>query len=148
MENERDDSSCDGSAESSVVSQTTGTNYDKNATNAASQQNLEAAEIKRLVRKETRRVQLSRSFFLFLMLGATTVIVTLAYAVFNNQDRMELVLAVRLRDRRGASVRMTPSAVLNTLFCLSSTNSLITRLGRSRAQPTINLRRLLGRGEW
>lgn len=98
MEDESVASSCDGSVKSSV-SQTTGSKNDKNAKNAASQHSLEAAEIKRLVRKETRHVQLSRSFFLFLMLGATTVIVTLAYAMFNNQDRMEFVLAVSLRER-------------------------------------------------
>jgi Adenylate and Guanylate cyclase catalytic domain len=109
MGDERDDSSCGGSAESSV-SQTTGTSHDKNHVNAASQQNMEAEEIERLVRKETRHVQLSRSFFLFLMLGATTVIVTLAYAVFNNQDRTEFVLAVRLWERGvGARLRSTPS---------------------------------------
>lgn len=144
MEDERDDSS---SAKSSV-SQTTGTNLDKNANNAASQQSLEAEEIRRLVRKESRHVQVSRSFFLFLMLGATTVIVTLAYAVFNNQDRMELVLAVSGRGRR-SSLRSTPSAMLNDRLCLSlHNNSSTPRPLRSRALSTISSKKLPGRGRW
>jgi hypothetical protein len=60
----------------------------------AETQDIESEEIQRLIRRETRNVHLSRSFLLLLILAATTVIVTLAYSVFNNQDRLELALAV------------------------------------------------------
>jgi hypothetical protein len=84
-----------GSKASSVsVSRSTTTGGNANKV-AAAGHDLESDEIQRLVWKETRHVRLSRSFLLLLILAATTVIVTLSYAVFNNQDRKELALAVR-----------------------------------------------------
>lgn len=84
-----DDASLASSGASSSATTTTGTKT------VVDHRSAEADEIERLVYKETRRVQLSRSFFLLMLLAATTVIVTVAYAVFNNKDRDELQISVR-----------------------------------------------------
>jgi hypothetical protein len=92
MSSGEDDSSvASGASASSSLSKSTAGNSKK----AAATQNVESEEVQRLIWKETRNVHLSRSFLLLLILAVTTVLVTLAYAVFNNQDRDELALAVR-----------------------------------------------------